>query len=296
MNSRLIGGSLILVFVGLAVGLGACNQKRVRAVSLMNEGLKAQEHGQRGLAVDYLTQAMEKDPTYAKPAFYLAQIHHRGINSVEEAIPYYRKATNRDPSNAKYAYHLGTALLETNSPDQAIPYLKQAVNAKTQFAKAWLRLGQSQESTGQFESAANSFMRSIRANPELTMAEDEAGIGYHKLGQMYVRFGLFDKAVAVYENGLEVNPESLMLLHGRGVAELKRGELEAAVETFRKVVEEDPTRVSANFNLASALRKSGNNDQAIERLETFLGRANPQDHEARIRVARDLIDKWKKAK
>jgi tetratricopeptide (TPR) repeat protein len=216
------------------------------------------------------------------------------MNSVREAIPYYRKAVNRAPGHSKYAYHLGTALLETQSPEQAIPYLKKAANGRIHFAKAWLRLGEAQENVGVFKSAVQSYMRAIRANPTLSMTADDSGIAYHKLGRLYVRFGLYDKALEVYANGLELNPDSLMLLHGRGVAEMKMKDYDTAIETFRRVVKKDSTRISANFNLASALRQKGEFESAVKQLESFMSRADPADHEARIRVARDLIDKWNK--
>lgn len=283
---------IALLGVFLAGAVAGCNQNRVEAVSLLNQGLEAEKAGKRGLAVEYLEKSMQKDPEYAKPAYILAQIHHRRYGSPEDAISYYREALSRAPENAEYAYKLGSALLETGSVQESITHFRRALDRRPNYAKAWLRLGNAQKQLGKFSEAAASYSESIRSNPTLGFEEDQKGINYHQLGRLYVRFGLHKKAEKVYRNGTKLNPNSPLLMNGLGLAIMKQGNHEEAIDVFKDVLELDSRYTSAHFNRAVAEKALGNNETAIQHLQKFLRRASRSEHGARITAANQLIDKW----
>mgnify|MGYP006290299071 CR=1 FL=1 len=281
----------VLCFAGLVAG---CNFDRAEASAKFKEALKEYNNGSTTDAIKDLKEAHEMDPTWAKPALNLAQIYHDKLGEYENAERYYREAMSRDPENKVIPYKLGTVLADMDRHDEAESVLKTAVQDHPDYAKAWFRLGESQVAQGNYADAVDSYMKSINADARMRIGdEDPGGAAYHALGDVYIRFDFNDKALKVYENGILNNSEAPRLHHGKGLAQLKLERYQQAAESFRNALELKENYPSASFNLAIAQNAMGQRDEAIERLERFLSRAEDQ---ARIVAAQGLLQKLKQQK
>jgi tetratricopeptide (TPR) repeat protein len=290
-DSRVLALAAVLCLIGL---LSGCNFDRAEASAKMKEALAEYQNGSTTDAIKELKEAHEMDPTWAKPALNLAQIYHDQLGEYENAERYYREAMSRDPDNKKIPYKLGTVLADMDRHDESVSVLKTAVQEHPNYAKAWFRLGESQVAMGDYPDAVDSYMKSIEANPRMKIGdEDPGGAAYHSLGDLYIRFDFNDKALKVYENGILNNPEAPRLHHGQGLAQLKLERYQQAAESFRKALELKESYASASFNLAIAENAMGQREQAIQRLEAFLSRAEDQ---ARIVAAQGLLQKLREQK
>ncbi|MGM0556877.1 MAG: tetratricopeptide repeat protein [Myxococcota bacterium] len=260
----------------------------------MKDALQEYNSGSTTDAIKDLKEAHEMDPTWAKPALNLAQIYHDRLGEYENAERYYREAMSRDPDNKVIPYKLGKVLADMGRHDEAASVLSTTVQDHPDYAKAWFRLGESQLAMADYPDAVESFMKSIEASPRMKIGEDDpGGAAYHALGDLYLRFDFNDKALKVYENGITNNPEAPRLHHGRGLAQLKLERYQQAAESLRKALELKESYASASFNLAIAQNAMGQRDEAIERLERFLTRAEDQ---ARVVAAQGLLQKLKQQK
>jgi tetratricopeptide (TPR) repeat protein len=290
-NSRVLAIVAVLCFIGLFSG---CNFERAEASQKMKEALQEYNSGSTTDAIKELKEAHELDPTWAKPALNLAQIYHDKLGEYENAERYYREAMSRDPDNKVIPYKLGKVLADMGRHDEAASVLTTAVQNHPDYAKAWFRLGESQVALGKYPDAVDSFMKSINASPRMKIGDgDPGGAAYHALGDVYLRFDFNDKALKVYENGIENNPDAPRLYHGQGLAQLKLERYQQAAESLRKALELKENYASASFNLAIAQNAMGQREEAIQRLERFLARAEDQ---ARIVAAQGLLQKLKQQK
>ena len=294
--NRSLSGAIV---VGLLAGLWlmtsgvTCDQDRALAVQRLNEGLAAYKRGQTQDAVAKLKEAAQADADFAKPRYQLGQIYEMKYEDAREAERFYRAALDIHPERAEYGYALGRLLVSHGDYEEAIRVLKDTVDTHPGHAKSWFRLGQAQAAMGHHPRAVEAYMKSIEADPRMTIGEDDAGgVAYHALGDIYVTFGFPDKALRVYENGLSNNAEAARLHRGLGVAQLELERYEAAAESFRKALELGGDGGAAYFNLAAALEGAGRPDQAIEALQKYLDVADPTDR-ARTSVAQGMIQKLK---
>lgn len=277
---------LALVVV-LALGaMTGCNQDRAIATQRMNEGLGELRAGRTADAVKKLEEATMKDPTYADPPYYLAQVYHQKYEQVDDAIRYYGMALERAPGNPQFHYRYGTVLAAKGRHNEAIGEFQSAVGAHEKFPKAWFRLGLSQLALNQYVDGVSSLTKSIQLDARMRIGhEDPGGAAYHALGDLYLRFGFYDKALKVYENGILNNPDVAQLYRGRGVAQLKLKRFPDAEASFKKAIEMDPGSAPSYFNLALAQREQKQYKAALESIERFLLKADPVDDQVRMAAA-----------
>jgi Tfp pilus assembly protein PilF len=276
----------VVMLSALALG---CNQDRAVATQLMNDGLNELKAGRTADATKKLEESTMKDPTYADPPYYLAQIYHQKYQQLEDAEDSYATALKRDPENAQFLYRYGAILAEQGKHAQAIDELKKAVEKHEDFPKAWFRLGASQIAEKQYVDGVASLTESIKRDARMKIGEeDPGGAAFHALGDLYLRFYFYDKALKVYANGIENNPTVSRLYRGQGVAQLKLKRFADAETSLKKAIELDRTSGTAYFNLAIAQRELGKTKEALDSLEKFLGKADPTVDAVRMSAAGGL--------
>ena len=284
--SRLTSAALLLTLGLLSVGITACGQERAIAVRTMNEALSENKTGNTGDAIKLLKQAVNEDPTFADPAYYLGQLYHQKYNQLGDAESSFKRALERAPDNAQFLYRLGTVQAEQNKHDDAVRNLRKAVEKEPTFAKAWFRLGLSQREKGEFDAAVQSFTKSIEQDPKMRFGKaDDGGQAFHAIGDIYVLFRFYDKAKDVYKEGLKHNPDTAQLLRGLGLAQVNLKDYEGAQSSLEKALELDPSKATAYFSLAKAQQEQKKYKQAVKTLDRFISSADPSRDSARMGAA-----------
>lgn len=227
-----------------------------------------------------LLAAVRADPNSVKAhqslaAFYL---HFGRLN---EAIPHLRRlyALNADPAVA--GYDLARALLEIGNPDDARAVVRQMLDRKDSSELHNL-LGDIEERAGHLAAAAEEFQRAAHMD-----ATEEHLFDW---GNIHLRLRGFDNAFEVFAAAVARYPQSARLHIGLGIAQYSRGNYRAAVESFCRAVDIDPSDprpydfLGEIYGIAPDL-----GPEVTERLAGFVT-AHPQNANAHLYYALSL---WK---
>lgn len=280
---------LVLLTGWLLLSGVTCDRDRTRAVRQVNKGLKQYQAGDVQAAIQLLEDAAKTDPDFAKPRYQLGQMQEFDLGNRDKAEQLYREALEID-EQPKHHYALARVLESRGKHGEAIGQLRTIVEGNESHARAWFRLGNNQEAMGRHPEAIDSYMRSIRARPRMSIGDDSRrGVAYHALGDLYIRFGFYDKALKAYDNGIDNNPEVARLHRGRGLAQLRLERYEKAAGSFERALKRDSDAATAYFNLAVARRGMGHLDAALRALEKFIKVADRSGNRARMIAARKMI-------
>lgn len=262
----------VLFVVALVVlGSGCHALDHSRAARHMKQGMSSYQAGKSTIALRDFSAAMEADPTFADPPYYMGLLYHQKLEQPDEAVKYYGIANEREPNNPQILYGLGSAYTDLKQFSQAEKAFADAVHVKPDFARAWFRLGNARLEQKDFSGAVDAFSSSIEADPTMMMSPDDpGGAAYHSLANLYEDFGLSQKALAVYEDAVHTNPKSIRLKVGLGVAALGAGEFEKAERSFADALEREPANGFALFNRGIALKELGRTDAAVRSFEDFV--------------------------
>ena len=155
--------------------------------------------------------------------------------------------------------------------NEKIKYYLKAVRLNPLYTQALLQLGKTYYDARDYEQAM-AWLSKVAKNEVLA---SEASF-YFGLSAYYL--GRFDKAEEAFTETATHMP-LIEVYNNIGVAAARRGKANA-IDRFRHAVEADSRDADYRFNLAIALYRSGNNQEAARQLkEAFL--AHPEDAEAK---------------
>jgi len=175
--------------------------------------------------------------------------------------------------------------IELMGPSSALPLDLRARRARLLFA-----LGSMNAAAAEFEQLSRDapddagfagYLRASRllrgelasrlasaTNPWRTRRAEEA---YDRGGQWFLQMGaqrdeptFFTMAAAYFEEALKLAPGSLELLNNLGNAYLELKRADAAIDAYRKVLENDPRRFQTQFNLGLAYEHTGRLREAAD--------------------------------
>ena len=108
----------------------------------------------------------------------------------------------------------------------------------------------------QFSRALSLLERSLRANPRLAYAHNDAGT-------IHSRWGQSEQARAAYERAISADPTFATAYNNLGFEALEKGQIEQARRAFEQAVALDPECAAAWSNLGLAERLAGRSQEAI---------------------------------
>ncbi len=131
---------------------------------------------------NYLRQALEVDPTFAKAYFGLGYLYAR-FNMDDTAIRMYKKAVDFDPNYAQSIHNLAFMYYRAGNYDDALEMYQKAISLDSQNAIYEYNLGNLYYDKNQMEDALQAFQKASALKPDDPDIYNDLALTYEKLGR-----------------------------------------------------------------------------------------------------------------
>ena len=140
--------------------------RQQKAYALVNEGLRAQEHGEMDRAIELYRESIEILPTAEGHTFLGWALSYQG--KLDEAIEQCHHAIEVDPNFGNPYNDIGVYLMQRNQPDEAIPWLQRAKQAIRYEPRhfPYINLGHIYVQRGELIKAIEEFKGALRLAPD----------------------------------------------------------------------------------------------------------------------------------
>jgi tetratricopeptide (TPR) repeat protein len=196
----------------------------------------------------------------------------------------FKKSLDLDPDSAWAYAHLGEAFREQGDLDRAKENLKKAISLDPDSAWAYASLGEVYRQKGKFQKAIKNLEKAIALHPALARA-------YLSLGDVYRQKGEFDKAQENLKKVISLHPDFAWAYNELAVIIHENiFDYEEALKNAREAVRlESKARDKKNLmtyqsTLAEALVTAGRFDEAYERTEEIIAKADDNSIVLNIRM------------
>jgi tetratricopeptide (TPR) repeat protein len=294
--------TLLLLIAPMLISVPACklaSRQRVQAINRLNEGISLEKRSNTSGAEKALKEAIEIDPTFAKPYWTLGQMY-RKQGKLVDAEKMFRGAIEnmKEEPNADYPYQLGAVLAaEGEAPgvsqtdeaakyNDAIAQFQEAIKLDPNHYKAYYRTGVLYEKLDQPQKADQSLRKAIELRPTYS-------VSFVALGHLYIDYGHANVGQAVLEIGTQINDKDAQMWNGLGRAQFLLNKPNEAIESFKKAKAIDPDMVDVLYGLGMAYAEVRNRKEAVEALQAFLAKAGNDVPEDRKRAANDTMARIK---
>ncbi len=168
--------------------------------------------------------------------------------------------------------NVGTTLGKRGQTPRAIELFRQAVQVNPKLARAHNNLGFGLSQIGQTEEAISHYRLALQADPRYARA-------HYNLALLLEKQKRWDEAAEEYEQYLQIVPD-LDAMETLSVLQLRLRRPSEAVDTMRKILQEDPRRVSTMLKLGWILHSSGKYKEslAVHQRAVSLQPNNAQGH------------------
>jgi tetratricopeptide (TPR) repeat protein len=271
-------------------------------------------------SVQELSKALQLAPAQSKVYFALGQVQSEK-GDLAQAAENLQRAAEMEPGNPEYHYNLGLALRQKGDLQSAANQFRAALQLSPQLALAHRALGRALRESGDLEGAANELRQAVAQAPEDSQ-------GHHLLGTVLLKQNDLENAISELQKAVELDPsmgdaraslaqalqkagrkeesqQQSEALRRSGAIASKVGQamvlLQAAAEKSDKqdyagaasslgeAIALDPTFTEAQFQLAVALRKSGDVTKAKDVLRQLLLH-NPRHAPAHLQLGLMLAE------
>ena len=161
--------------------------------------------------------------------------------------------------------------LLSTSRDQKQKWFAQAAALDPKFTSPAYELGKLALEQRQYSQAVSWFRRVPPGDPNFAQARFKMGLAAYDAGN-------YGDAVADFSEVAKTYPLS-EVYNNLGAAENALGRVPAAIEDFRKALENDPNETAYLFNLGTALMKNQAYDDAVKQFQQVVT-LDPDDEEA----------------
>ncbi len=121
--------------------------------------------GKGDSALMYAQYAMNVQPENAEAVHKVGVVYGRGLNRIDNALPYLKKATEMNPGEASYWEDLGVAYGLKAEFDNAIVSFNRLLQINPNYAPAYFNLFISYGNKGDKAKADENFARAVQLNP-----------------------------------------------------------------------------------------------------------------------------------
>jgi len=212
--------------------------------------------------------ARDFDRAIALSPNYGAAYNNRGnarsaLGQYEQAFQDFRKAAELMPTSAVPFNGRGKAHAELNRYHAAIRDFTRALNLNNKYESALRNRGEAYLAVEQYDQAADDFTQVLAADP------DQPDVLLLR-ARAYIAAKKFNPAQTDLDKVIEAKPELVDAFIERGIllADVRR--FEPAIVDLTHAIELDPKNVRAYAMLASAKLQSGDNDGALQDVNSGL--------------------------
>lgn len=181
---------------------------------------------------------------------------------------------NQDASDPEANYMGGLLAFETGQYDIAEERLLKVLKVAPEHSKTLLLFGTVNFAQEDFEQASYYMSKYIQAQPGDITARKLLGRAYMKMGQL-------EDAKAVLKAGLNIKQDDAELLGLIGISQLQSGNIALGISELEKAVVKAPASDALRNELAMAYIAAGDNDKAIQQLNTILDEGGRQ-HQSKV--------------
>lgn len=295
---------------------GSRSRRFTPAERAFNTGVEAVREGDVEGGKQHILEALEKDPELAPAHAALAGIYLQQKQD-EAAIASASRAVELDPQLSMAYRVLYEAYNATGQAEKANEALKilGSLDPTGDAAAILYNEGVKAFRAGDDASAKGSFRAALELNPDL-------GAALGALALILAGEGAYDEAIDLAQRLLAVEPDSVQAkrvlytsyngkgekekaaaafedlkatdpvgvgndLYNEGVRQFNAGNIDAAIEHYELVLQVDPTRADAHYQLGLSYSNRGKNAEAREHLQKYLELA-PNGADAD--VARSMLE------
>jgi len=192
-------------------------------------------------AKNYLNKLVEQDPGHAEARKLLGDIYAKE-NDFETAVEWYKKATEIKPDYTKAYYSEGKILQTLGKNDEAIVVLDKAVELDPTYYRAYELLGIIHQEKNENDAAILNYRLAIKNNKKPYSA-------YWRLASVYNIEDKCDQAETAAKAALDLKPNYAAAYFELGLAEKCLGKKVAALESWKKILDDREWGKSAQYEL-----------------------------------------------
>ena len=199
-----------------------------------------------------------------------AQAYAQGRRA--QAAQLARRLVRRSPQHTGAWFLLGSVLLDEGRADEALPCLQSAARLAPTHPGILRAIGSAYFNRQQWQEAARQFDLALHHGPADAGLLNNFGVALKELGDS-------GAAVAVYRRALQLAPNDARIHNNLALALNREHDYAAAIEAYRRSTELDPKNAAVWTNLATLLEQTNRLDET----EEVLARALQLDpHSARL--------------
>jgi len=201
-------------------------------------------------------------------AFYVVQVERR-IPDWHDGVRLFENAALQSPRFANAQLDLGESYYQVGKYDLAIAPIERSLALGRADYEPHLFLALSLAPLGRYDQSNAELEQAYALEPSGVHAWSAFGVAHSLLRQ-------WDRAADCYRRAAEEDPRNQLMFELLGEALQQEGDLPGAMAAWRRAIQLQPGYLDASNNLAFALTRSGNTDEAIALLTAAL-QAHPRE-------------------
>lgn len=241
----------------------------LQGLPLWNQVVLGVKTGNFAPAITACQQAIKIQPEAAKPYFNMAKLL-LAQSQIDAAWRAYNKAIeidpncdNQDPAAAEFHFALATAFADRKELASAAASFERVLRLQPNYAEAWANLGVIYRKQDKLEEGLAALAKAIALNPNKPLS-------HFTSGNILADLGRYAEAVLYYQKAIDIQPD-LVSAHinlGSVFHQLERWDDAAA--SFRRAMALEPTDAQSYLHLVNPLGIQGDLKVAIDCMEKAL--------------------------
>ena len=207
-------------------------------------------------SLGYLAHASDLEPGNASLHYDFALVC-LDLDLLSEARTALDKAVKLDPENPSYNYAMGAVSVFYHDPADAVPYFQKYVKLRPNDSSGKLALGAAFVRAKDFDSAVP-WLKEALQSPETSVT------AHYYLGRVAREQRNLDEAISLLQEVLSTKRDYPDALAELGQCYLLMKDYPRAEQYFNQALKSNPDHYTANFNLLTLYRRTGDGRSAAQ--------------------------------